>query len=359
MTQAISDLSVLARAPADNASAGAVDTAATRTAVPLPKPRWKTRVLLPALILTATGATLLFATGSALWPATPVRVVPVVAKTGVQAAGKVIVQAPGWVEADPFPAAVSALADGVVAELLVLEGQPVEANQVVARLVADDAQLGLAKAEAALHGAEADLAVVQADLKAAQREWDNPVEQTRKLATSEAELAERRAELARWPAELAAEQALAELEKCRRVKTERRVINSYSDVTTLNNMAETYLWLAEQGGELQKNMSLKKAKSTCHAALREGAKMHPKLPKAMRLQGTYEWLRGKHAAAQKWWQKSLTEAERMGLQYDVGMVHLEMGQRLGERAHMEQAEAISAEIGAELDLAKAREFMQR
>jgi len=67
----------------------------------------------------------------------------------------------------------------------------------------------------------------------------------------------------------------------------------------------------------------------------------------MRLQGTYNWLRNKPAAARKWWHKSLTEAERMGMRYDLGMIHLE------------KAEAIFAEIGAELDLAKAKELLQR
>lgn len=94
---------------------------------------------------------------------------------------------------------------------------------------------------------------------------------------------------------------------------ERLDIQSPGDVTTLNNMAEVHLLIAEQGDELQRNMSLNKAKSMCHVALREGAKMRPKLPKAMRLQGTYEWLCGRPAAAQKWLQKGLTEAERMGL----------------------------------------------
>ncbi|HRS28177.1 MAG TPA: hemolysin D, partial [Phycisphaerae bacterium] len=180
MTQALSDLSVLAGRPADREPAGE-DPEAPRSGagVPVPKARWKTRVLLPGAILCITAATLLMTAWRALWPATPVRVAPVVLKTGVQPAGKVIVQAPGWVEADPFPTAVTALADGVVAEVLVLEGQRVEPNQVVARLIADEARLALAKAESALHAAAADVAAAQAELKAAQREWDNPIELTR------------------------------------------------------------------------------------------------------------------------------------------------------------------------------------
>jgi hypothetical protein len=79
----------------------------------------------------------------------------------------------------------------------------------------------------------------------------------------------------------------------------------------------------------------------------------------MRLQGTYESLRGKPAAAQKWWQRSLAPAEEMGFRYDLGRTHLEMGQRLGKRAHLERAEAIFAKIGAEWDLARAREALGR
>jgi tetratricopeptide (TPR) repeat protein len=153
------------------------------------------------------------------------------------------------------------------------------------------------------------------------------------------------------------EKALSELEICRRVRAEHRVIHSYGDVTTLNNLAEVHLWMAEQGGELRRNASLEKAKSTCRAALKEGPKMRPKLPKAMRLQGTCEWLSGKPTAAQKWWNKSLAEVERMGLRYDIGMVHFEMGQRLGERPHLEKAEKIFAEIGAEFDLARTKKVL--
>ena len=73
------------------------------------------------------------------------------------------------------------------------------------------------------------------------------------------------------------------------------------------------------------------------------------------LRGRYEWLRGKRSTAQKWWRRSLALAEELGQPYDLGMTHLEMGQRLGERAHLERAEAILAEIGAEWDLSQAQQ----
>lgn len=53
-------------------------------------------------------------------------------------------------------------------------------------------------------------------------------------------------------------------------------------------------------------------------------------------------------AAQKWWQKGLAEAGRMGLRYDVSMILMEMGVRLNERAPLEKARATFAEIGIEV-----------
>jgi hypothetical protein len=73
----------------------------------------------------------------------------------------------------------------------------------------------------------------------------------------------------------------------------------------------------------------------------------------MILQGRYEWLRGKRATAQKWWQRSLALADEMRQCYDLGLTRLEIGQRLDERTHLECAEAIFAEIGAEWDWARA------
>ncbi len=77
----------------------------------------------------------------------------------------------------------------------------------------------------------------------------------------------------------------------------------------------------------------------------------------MRQQGTLEWLRGSSAAARVWWEKSLAEAKAMGMSYDLSMTHLEMGRRLRERAQLEKAEAVFAEIGAEWGLARAREAL--
>lgn len=203
------DLSTLSRGPAGG---NAAESQRVSTTIPPPALRWKTRILIPGIIFTAAAGLLAYTGWDALTPATPVQVVPVVWRSGGQAVtgGGVVVQAPGWVEADPFAIGVSALTDGIVREVLVLEGQRIEAGQVVARLIADDARIAVDRAEAELGEATARLANSQAALVAAQSAWDNPVALKAALAVADATMAERQAELERWPAELASEQARAE-----------------------------------------------------------------------------------------------------------------------------------------------------
>lgn len=119
------------------------------------------------------------------------------------------VQAPGWLEADPFFIACPALTDGVVESVLVLEGDRVEAGQVVARLVRRDAELEAARARAELAGAEAGLESVRADLAAARVEWDEPVERRRTVAVAAAMAAMIRAQIEQLPSLLDAERANA------------------------------------------------------------------------------------------------------------------------------------------------------
>jgi hypothetical protein len=48
----------------------------------------------------------------------------------------------------------------------------------------------------------------------------------------------------------------------------------------------------------------------------------------------------------------------MGTRYYLGMSHLEMGRRLNDREHLQQAETIFAEIGAKFDLAETRRLLE-
>src|SRR5688572_29438803 len=156
------DLRTLSRGGGDVENVSAATRTTTTRAIPPPKFNWKTRILLPGAILIALLLLIAYAARDTLLPAKAVTVVPVVLKdlpgghtpnaqpaapAAPAAAGFAAgagVQAPGWVEADPFPIAVTALADGVVREVLALEGQSIKAGDVVARLIDDDAKLALA-----------------------------------------------------------------------------------------------------------------------------------------------------------------------------------------------------------------------
>ncbi len=175
--------------------------------------RFPAHLVVPAGVALAVGAIIAFTGREALTPATRVTVRPVVfaqetpretgrdEPTAASAPRRNVrtVQAPGWLEPDPFLIACTALAEGVVAEMLVLEGETVEAGQVVARMVDDDARLELMRAEGNLATAEAELALARADLEAAQTDWEEPVERERAVAVTNAALAETIAELEQLP----------------------------------------------------------------------------------------------------------------------------------------------------------------
>lgn len=63
------------------------------------------------------------------------------------AQGRMLFQASGWIEPDPLPTKASALIDGVVDTVDVLEGQMLEKGQLLATLVSEDARLALRSAE--------------------------------------------------------------------------------------------------------------------------------------------------------------------------------------------------------------------
>jgi HlyD family secretion protein len=196
--------------------------------VPPPASRWKSRVLLPAGILCLFAAVFAFAARDSLFPGSPVRVVPVVTKAsgGADAGGSVTSQAAGWVEADPFPMYVAALADGVVKEVLVLEGEAVQAGQVVARLVDDDARIALARAEAELRDAIAMR-------ETADRDLETLVERRRADAVAAAAHSEAKAELESSAADIAASEA--------KVKSREAVVRSDESLVKAGALQELTL----------------------------------------------------------------------------------------------------------------------
>lgn len=144
------------------------------------------------------------------------------------------VQAAGWLEAEPFTVACTALADGVVESIHVLEGDPVERGELVAKLVDDDSRLRLQRAEAELAGATARLSNAEAEYRAAERSWDDPVELERAVATGRAARDEGVAELAQLPALVRSAEAtllrLMEVAARTRASVERGAANEIEQI---------------------------------------------------------------------------------------------------------------------------------
>ncbi len=164
-----------------------------------------TRYVLPAVLLLGFLGLVGWSARESLLPARKVTVMPVlVARTEVQQAGTPLFQAAGWVEPRPTPIVVTALAEGVVERLLVVEDQEVEAGEPVAYLIDADAKLALEGTEAELALREADLARAQAALEAAGKRVDHPVHLEAPLTEAEAALAKAEKELGVLPALLAA-----------------------------------------------------------------------------------------------------------------------------------------------------------
>jgi hypothetical protein len=80
---------------------------------------------------------------------------------------------------------------------------------------------------------------------------------------------------------------------------------------------------------------------------------------ALRLQGTYEWLRGRPKKARTWWEKSRATAAKLGAHYEGALTELEVGRRLGDQAILVKAAAEFEAMGAEYDSESALSLVQQ
>lgn len=119
----------------------------------------------PALGLAAATTTAASAPGG---PAVPAAATPAAAS----APGRLLFQASGWIEPDPLPVRVTALVDGFIDQVHVLEGQTVKQGEMIATLIDSDIRLihDAAAAEVAMR--EADVAALGSTAKATQHRLD-------------------------------------------------------------------------------------------------------------------------------------------------------------------------------------------
>jgi hypothetical protein len=80
-------------------------------------------------------------------------------------------------------------------------------------------------------------------------------------------------------------------------------------------------------------------------------------PAAYRAAGTCAWLRGDVDEARRQWQLSLDEARALGSRFETARTLLETGLRLGDRASVKEAEALSRTCRAELVRRRSQELL--
>lgn len=167
-----------------------------------------TRYLLPAGVLAGFLGVAGWAARDSLLPSRPVTVVPVLTtRAEVRQEGAPLFQTAGWVEPRPTPTLVTALTEGVVERLLVVEDQPVKAGEPVARLVDADARIALRAAEADFALRQAEIAGARSTLATARTNFAKPVSLEAAFAEADAALAQKETERAALPAQLRAAEA--------------------------------------------------------------------------------------------------------------------------------------------------------
>jgi len=158
------------------------------------------RYVVPGFVLAGFLTMLGWAVWDSLVPSQSVSVIPViVSRAEVQRVGTPLFQAAGWIEPRPTPVLAAALAEGIVAEVLVVEGELVEEGQPVARLIDADTKLAVQQGQASADLARADLMTAQSELRASRLRLENPVHLQAVLSEAESLLAKTETELARLP----------------------------------------------------------------------------------------------------------------------------------------------------------------
>lgn len=237
--------------------------------VPAPPKKRLTRFGIPLLLIGLVVILLASTAWNALVPARAVRAVTVAVRSVEVDADAMpemvdagaMVQAPGWIEPDPFPTYVAALEQGVVEDILKVEGDPVAAGEVVATLVDDRARIRFARAEAALSLALAQQETASMILAKATAELATLGEETRRVAVARAAIEELETGLGRSDAEIVAAEAAVE-----RVRDELERKVDLVDQGAVAEAAVTRLRLEVEAGEARVE-SLRQQRSGREAAL--------------------------------------------------------------------------------------------
>jgi RND family efflux transporter MFP subunit len=219
-----------------------------------------TRVVFPGIVLAGFVGVMAWAARDRWLPSHPVTVTPVITTRGdVVTDGSPLFQSAAWVEPRPTPILVTALTEGVVEKLLVVEGQKVRAGQPVAQLVQEDARLALQAADADRELRLAEIATAKAALIAAQTNLDKPVQLQAAVAEAKAMSAQKETELAAVPFQLSAARARLKLAE-QNFENRKQAFESGATSLTTFNQAKSELESATSAvGELEARQTRLKA----------------------------------------------------------------------------------------------------
>ena len=174
-----------------------------------PRARFIARFVVPIVIFSATLGILAIASRDALQPPAAVGVTPVVIVESMHPSARAEggLQAPGWLEPAPYASEIRALREGVIAEVHVLEGSKVAADELLATLERSAESIALARADAAARLAEADVAAKRAIRDAAARTLELALEAEQKVREAEATLSDAEAMRAKLASDIAEAEA--------------------------------------------------------------------------------------------------------------------------------------------------------
>lgn len=166
--------------------------------------RFLARVVVPISILAFATVVIGVTAIDALRRAPRVSVTPVavIASTTIEPPATGGIQSAGWIEPAPFAVEVRALREGVVHEVLALEGSRVEKGQLLATLDSAEQELAVEKANAELRIAEADERAREAVASAAEETLARAIEPTRRFRVAESALEESIALVAQLEAQI-------------------------------------------------------------------------------------------------------------------------------------------------------------
>jgi len=119
-------------------------------------------------------------------------------------------------------------------------------------------------------------------------------------------------------------------------------------------------WKREEAGSSEYLMSL--ARQACKALKRYARVFTISRSSSWLFQGLYDWLAGKPQKAWKAWKKSLVCSRKLGMPYEKGLAHYEIGRHSKEPKRREQlslACEIFGKLGANYDLSRAKKALKQ